>query len=162
MNLISYLKEDHERIHKLISKLEQDEDIKKKRQTFTELLIVVRIHMRAEESAVYAKCLKLKEPETSEMAIEGYDDHQLLEDYIYKIRASPNDDVWLSRVTTYCQILQLHIAVEESDFFGEIRSLFSDFDMQQAEILYLQAKKSHELELRGAEAFGFSKRFFLN
>lgn len=162
MDLISCLKDDHESIHKLISNLDRQDDVKLKRQTFVELLIVVRMHMRAEESAVYAKCLKVKNAETNEMAIEGYDDHRLLEDYVYKIKASPSDEVWVSRVNTYCQILQLHIAVEETDFFPEIKERLSDFELQQSAILYLQAKKTQELELRSAEAFGYSKRFFMN
>lgn len=160
MDIITCLKDDHDIIRKFMQQLESAEDFASRKHIFSELFVAVRSHFRAEETALYARCLNLKSLETNELALDGYEDHHLLEDFVYKIKTAENEDLWNTRVKTFCQILELHLAAEESDFFPELKNYFSPIDLQKAAVTYLQTKKSEEIE--AGQDFGLEKRTYLN
>lgn len=143
MDLVSSLKDDHEIVRKFIQELESEESLAIKHKIFAEMLIFVRAHLRAEEMALYSKSLRSTNYEISELGLDGYEEHHLLEDLVYRIKNARSDDsVWLVRVKDYCQILDLHMAGEEADYFPELKNYFTDAEMDRAAIVYLKSRKS--------------------
>lgn len=143
MDLVSSLKDDHEIIRKFIQEIESEESMAIKNKIFTEMLIFVRAHFRAEELALYSKSLKSTNYEINELGLDGYEEHHLLEDLVYRIRnAKSGDSVWLSRVKDYCQILDLHMAGEEADYFPELKNYFTEAELEKAAVVYLKSRKS--------------------
>lgn len=143
MNLISSLQDDHDIIRKFIQEIESSESLPIKARIFTEMLIFVRAHFRAEETALYSKSLRSSVYELNDLALDGYEEHHLLDDLIYRIRNAKADDaLWLSRVKDYCQILDLHIVGEEVDFFPELKNYFTETELDRAAVVYLKTKKS--------------------
>lgn len=143
MDLASSLIDDHEIIRKFIQELEAAESLVIKNKIFTEMLIFVRAHFRAEEIALYSKSLRSANYEISELGLDGYEDHHLLEDLVYRIKNARSDDsLWLSRVKDYCQILDLHMAGEEADYFPELKNYFTEAELNKAAVVYLKSRKS--------------------
>lgn len=143
MDLVSLLKDDHEIIRKFIQEVESSESLPIKTKIFSEMLIFVRAHFRAEETALYAKSLRSAVYELNDLALDGYEEHHLLDDLVYRIKsARAEDPLWLSRVSDYCQILDLHLVGEEADFFPELKNYLTGTELDRAAVVYLKAKKS--------------------
>lgn len=143
MDLIDCLINDHKIIRKFILELDSTENYKIKNKIFIELLIFLRAHFRAEEIAVYSKSLKSLSYEMNEMALDGYEEHHLLEDLVYRIKNAEKDDQqWLSRIKDFCQILELHLDSEETDYFPELKNNLDRVDLDKAVIIYLKNKKA--------------------
>lgn len=142
MDLVSSLKDDHEVIRKFIQEIESSESLPIKAKVFAEMLIYVRAHFRAEESSLYVKCLRSDVYELNDLALDGYEEHHLLDDLVYRIKsAKTGDPLWLSKVTDYCQILDLHLTGEEVDLFPELKNFFTGTQLDRAAVVYLKAKK---------------------
>lgn len=143
MDLVSSLKDDHEIIRKFIQEIETSESLPIKAKIFSEMLMFVRAHFRAEETALYAKSLRSAVYELNDLALDGYEEHHLLDDLVYRIKGVRTEDpIWLSRVTDYCQILDLHLVGEEADFFPELNNYFTGTELDRAAVVYLKTKKS--------------------
>lgn len=143
MDLVSSLKDDHEIIRKFIQEIEASDSLPIKAKIFSEMLIFVRAHFRAEETALYAKSLRSAVYELNDLALDGYEEHHLLDDLVYRIKGVRTEDpIWHSRVTDYCQILDLHLVGEEADFFPELNNCFTGTELDRAAVVYLKAKKS--------------------
>lgn len=142
MDLVSSLKDDHQIIRKFIQEIEGSDSLPIKAKVFSEMLIFVRAHFRAEESSLYVKCLRSAVYELNDLALDGYEEHHLLDDLVYRIKgAKTGDPLWHSKVTDYCQILDLHLAGEEADLFPELKNFFTGTELDRAAVAYLKAKK---------------------
>ena len=118
MDLVSSLKDDHEIIRKFIQEIESSDSLPIKAKIFSEMLIFVRAHFRAEETALYAKSLRSAVYELNDLALDGYEEHHLLDDLVYRIRSARTEDpLWLSRVSDYCQIMIFIWWVKKPIFF---------------------------------------------
>ncbi len=143
MDLVSLLQDDHDIIRKFIQEIESSDHLPVKARIFAEMLNFVRAHFRAEETALYAKSLRSAVFELNDLALDGFEEHHLLDDLIYRIKNVKIDDpLWLSRVKDYCQILDLHLVGEEADFFPELKNFLSVTELDRAAVVYLKAKKS--------------------
>lgn len=144
MDLVSFLQDDHDIIRKFIYELGATETLPVKKKIFSEMLIFIKAHFRAEEMALYSKSLRTTIYELNEMALDGYEEHHLLEDMVYKLKnlTSYDEDLWLATTKDFCQILDLHLAGEEADFYPELKNYFSQIGLDKAAVIYLKAKKS--------------------
>lgn len=143
MDLVSSLKDDHEIIRKFIHEIESSDSLPVKAKIFSEMLIFVRAHFRAEETALYAKSLRSAVYELNDLALDGYEEHHLLDDLVYRIKGVRLEDpAWHSRVSDYCQILDLHLVGEEADFFPELKNYYTGTELDRAAVVYLKARKS--------------------
>ncbi len=143
MDIVSALTDDHDVIRKFIQELELAESLPIKNKIFTEMLIFVQAHFRSEETSLYSKSLRSPFYEMNEFALDGYEEHHLLDDLVYRIKNAKHDDtLWLSRVKDFCQILDLHLAGEEADFFPDLKNYFTPVELAKAAVVYLKCKKS--------------------
>ncbi|MBC7743007.1 MAG: hemerythrin domain-containing protein [Bdellovibrionaceae bacterium] len=147
MELISYLKADHKNIRRIIKDLDQAEDREQKLQAFFELDQLVDAHFKAEESAVYAASLKKNNQALNEMAVRGFEEHNLFDDLAYKIKFTNNFDLWPSQVKVFCQILDMHLTEEENEFFPVLNQHFNSVELDRAAVLYLKIKKSEQSKI---------------
>lgn len=149
MDLVSYLKEDHESLRKFIQEVESADNSKVKEKIFSEMCIFLHAYFRAVETSVYARCLKLNIFELNELALDGYEEHHLIEDLIYRIKDCRNEEaLWITRLHDFCKILDLHLAAETADYYPELKNHFSFIELERAAVIYLKTKKS---ELNAAE-----------
>lgn len=157
MDLLTCLQDDHDTIRKYLQLLDETDDFQARRNLFADLFVAVRAHFRAEQAAVYSRCMNIKNSDANGMALDGYEDHRLLEDFVQKIRVADTEYLWNMRVKTFCQILELHLASEESDFFPELRRFLTSSERQRAAVLYLQTKK-YEENMAGFESTALMDR----
>lgn len=153
MDLINYLKQDHDTIRILMHEADLTDDLKIKKVIFNELSQFLRTHFRAEELILYSKSLSLKMNEVNKVILDLYEEHRFIEDFIFKINSSDEEDIWKTRLKIFLQIVEINFDSKESDYFTYLRKHLSESELEQAAILYLKAKKFEAASDRSGRSF---------
>ena len=159
MELISYLKADQKNIRRLLKDMDSSESIQLKRELFNELSDLLDAHFKAEELAVYTS--SLKKPMLSDFAIKGFEEHNLLEDLLCKIKFSNDQDFWESQLNVFCQVLDMHLKEEETEFFPQIKKNYKAVESDRAAVLYLKIKKSEGVKNQQSKKYKIEKEIQL-
>lgn len=152
MDLLTYINDDHEIIQKFIKDIDATENLKIKDKIFNEMIVFMKAYFRAIEASLYTKSLRTNIFELTELALDGYEEHHLLEDLIYRINNNKKEeDLKLNRMKDFCQILDLHLTAESTDYYPELKSFFTSIELEKIAVSYLKTKKlelaSYEQEL---------------
>jgi len=88
---------------------------------------ILTAHSRAEERAVYDQLLLVREAEEPRtLGNEGYVEHSLVDGLLAKLAVmDAATDAWLAHAKVLKELLEHHIAEEESDVFAELGEYFS-------------------------------------
>lgn len=150
MQILQYLKKDHEEVKSLLEQLTNTSEraTKKREQIFTKIKTELTAHAHAEERVFYEP---LKEHEESKPdALEGDVEHKIVERLMEEMAAEPmGEETWTAKATVLKELVEHHVKEEESDFFKKARKLFSKQELEEmgAE---MEAEKQKELG-RGAK-----------
>lgn len=125
------LKADHKLIRELAKELEEARTSSSRRSALNRLKAFLTAHARAEEQAVYVPLTRLKDSPDSRMAgNEGAVEHSLADLLVGRL-ASTKDastEMWRAHAKVLREMLEHHIAEEESDVFEELGEHFDDED----------------------------------
>ncbi len=157
MELISYLKADQKNIRRMIKNFEQAEGYQAKRQLFEDLTDLLSAHFKAEEPAVYTSSLKKNSQELNDWALKGFEEHNLIDDLIYKIKYSNDEEEWTAQVKVFIQILEMYLSEEESEYFPQLKKLYKSVELDRAAVLYLKIKKSEESHIHQVKKYKIEK-----
>jgi hypothetical protein len=80
----------------------------------------------------------------NEMAVKGFEEHNLFDDLSYKIKFANNIEHWPAQVKVFCQVLDMHLSEEENDYFPQIKKHFTVVESDRAAVVYLKIKKSEQ------------------
>jgi hemerythrin-like domain-containing protein len=132
MDAIGLLKEDHRKVKKLLAELESttERGVKTREQLFTKVKQELVVHEAIEEEIFYPA---LKEhPKTKEIALEGYEEHHVVDTVMAEIEGVAYDDEkWGAKFTVMKENLEHHIEEEEGEMFKQAKQVFDQEELTQ-------------------------------
>lgn len=150
MSLLDTLKQDHERIKEILTRIIETEDNAERGRLFKEFKMELVGHSRAEEKVLYRRMEKADE-ESRDDALEGFVEHEVAETLARSLetarqRTSPK---WTARASVLKEVLEHHIEEEENEFFEQARKDFSEEELQRMDQEF-QREKPKAIEAMGS------------
>ena len=131
MNAISLLEEDHRKMKKLLSELESttERGVKTRRELFATVRDELTVHETIEEEIFYPA---LKDhPKTKEIALEGYEEHHVVDMVMAEIEGvSYDDEKWGAKFKVMKENIEHHIEEEENEMFKQARQVFDESELE--------------------------------
>jgi hemerythrin superfamily protein len=132
MDAMSLLKEDHEKVKKILGELESttERGVKTREELFTKVKEELVVHEAVEEEIFYPA---LKEhSKTKEIALEGYEEHHVVDTVMAEIEGVAYDDEkWGAKFKVMKENLEHHIEEEEGEMFKQARQVFDEDELAQ-------------------------------
>jgi hemerythrin-like domain-containing protein len=132
MDAMNLLKEDHQKVKKMLAELESttERGVKTREELFTKVKQELVVHEAIEEEIFYPA---LKEhPKTKEIALEGYEEHHVVDTVMAEIEGVAYDDEkWGAKFTVMKENLEHHIEEEEGEMFKQARQVFDEDELAQ-------------------------------
>jgi hemerythrin-like domain-containing protein len=144
MNALSLLKEDHDKVKKLLKDLDSttERGVKTREQLFNKIKQELEIHEAIEEEIFYPA---LKDhPKTKELTLEAYEEHHVVDLVMAEIQAIPFDqETWGAKFTVMKENVEHHIEEEEGEMFKQAKQVFDEDELSQ--LGESMAKRKQEL-----------------
>ena len=132
MDAMSLLKDDHQKVKKLLAELESttERGVKTREELFTKVKQDLVVHEAIEEEIFYPA---LKEhPKTKEIALEGYEEHHVVDTVMAEIEGVAYDDEkWGAKFAVMKENLEHHIEEEEGEMFKQAKQVFDQDELTQ-------------------------------
>jgi hypothetical protein len=132
MDAMSLLKDDHQKVKKLLAELESttERGVKTREELFTKVKEELVVHEAIEEEIFYPA---LKEhPKTKEIALEAYEEHHVVDTVMAEIEGVAYDDEkWGAKFKVMKENLEHHIEEEEGEMFKQARQVFDQDELAQ-------------------------------
>ena len=125
MNIIEYLKRQHEEARDLLDKIIAEEDKKEARLLLEQISKVLRLHLLIEEKMVYPAASRAFEgdEDEEEIVLESYEEHAVANRCLQALEVTPpGDKRFVIRAKVLKGILDKHMDEEESELFPELES----------------------------------------
>jgi hemerythrin-like domain-containing protein len=130
MDALAMLKDDHDKVKKMLSDLDETTDRAEKTRTelFEHLVQALTIHETVEEEILYPA---LKEyAKTKDITLEAYEEHNVVDTVMAEIDQLPYDDErWGAKLTVMKENLEHHVEEEEGEMFAQCRQVFDDDEL---------------------------------
>jgi hemerythrin-like domain-containing protein len=132
MDALKLLKEDHEKVKKLLSDIESTTEraVKTRTSELARLKQELTIHEAIEEEIFYPA---LKDhAKTREIALEAYEEHGVVDMIMSEIEQTPvEDETWMAKFTVMKENLEHHIEEEEGEMFKQARQVFDKETLEE-------------------------------
>lgn len=145
MSIYTYLKQDHEKIQRLMNDIEAlgAEESGERSKLFNQLKATIIVHSKAEEKAFYDP-LK-KHPKTKQEVNHSEEEHEEAEQLLTDLTdSSLTGAAWFQKFKVLKKNLEHHMREEESDIFADAKQVVDSKDadlMEQA----MRAEKQHQV-----------------
>jgi hemerythrin-like domain-containing protein len=151
MDALSLLKEDHDKVKKLLKDLDSttERGVKTREQLFNKIRQELEIHEAIEEEIFYPA---LKDhPKTKELTLEAYEEHHVVDLVMAEIEAIPFDqETWGAKFTVMKENVEHHIEEEEGEMFKQAKQVFDGDELSQ--LGESMAKRKQELMQQASAA----------
>jgi len=131
MDALTLLKDDHDKMKKLLSELERttERGVKTRQELFTTVKEELTVHESIEEEIFYPA---LKEhPKTKELTLEAYEEHHVVDMVMAEIESLPFDDErWGAKFTVMKENIEHHIEEEEKELFAQATQVFDQDELR--------------------------------
>jgi hemerythrin-like domain-containing protein len=118
MDALKLLKQDHDEVKQLLEKLDSttERGVKTREELFSRVQRELQVHEAIEEEIFYPR---LREnAKTKEIALEGYEEHHVVDLVMSEIDSTPFDDeTWGAKFTVMKENVEHHIEEEEGEMF---------------------------------------------
>ena len=132
MDALQLLKEDHDKIKKIMSHIDgtTERAVKTREEFFTKMKAELVVHEAVEEEILYPA---LKEhPKAKDLVLEAYEEHDVVDMVMAEIEQTPFDDeTWAAKFTVMKENLEHHIEEEEGEMFEQCRQVFDAEELQE-------------------------------
>jgi hypothetical protein len=132
MDALQLLKEDHDKVKKIMSHIEgtTERAVKTREEFFTKLKNELVVHEAIEEEILYPA---LKEhPKAKDLVLEAYEEHNVVDMVLQEIEETPfEDETWSAKFTVMKENLEHHIEEEEGEMFEQCRQVFEPEELQE-------------------------------
>jgi len=132
MDALSLLKDDHDKVKKMLQELDSttERGVKTRQELFTKVKQELQVHEAIEEEVFYPA---LKDhPKTKEIALEGYEEHHVVDMVLAEIEGVAFDDeTWGAKFTVMKENLEHHIEEEEGEMFNQAKQVFDQDELEQ-------------------------------
>ena len=132
MDAMSLLKEDHQKVKKMLAELESttERGVKTREELFTKVKQELVIHEAIEEEIFYP-ALK-QHPKTKEITLEAYEEHHVVNKVMAEIEGvSYDDEKWGAKFKVMKENLEHHIEEEEGEMFKQAKQVFDKDELAQ-------------------------------
>ena len=132
MDVLTLLKEDHDRVKRLLEEGDSTTERGEKTRTeiFARLKTMLTAHEAMEEEVLYP-ALKAH-PKAEELTLEAYEEHHVVDLILEELEITPvSDEQWGAKFTVAKENIEHHIEEEEGEMFKLIRQLFSAQEREQ-------------------------------
>ena len=149
MDALTLLKDDHDRVKKMLAEGEETTERAEKTRTelFETLKAEMMLHERIEEEIFYP-ALK-SHPKAKEIVLEGYEEHHVVDEIMGELEATDvTDETWSAKFKVMKENIEHHIEEEEGDMFKQARQVF---DADELETL---GARMQELKQVGQQVLG--------
>jgi hemerythrin superfamily protein len=159
MDALKLLKQDHEKVKKVLEDLDEttERGVKTRTTLFAKLKRELTIHEIIEEEILYPafeEQAKLKD-----IVLEGYQEHHVVDLVLGEIAVlSPEDEKWGAKMSVAKENVEHHIEEEEGDMFKKARQLFDESELEalgerlEARKLELEEESPEQLQETREEA----------
>jgi hypothetical protein len=132
MDAIQLLKEDHDKVKKILEDLDSttERGVKTREELFTKIKRELEVHESIEEEIFYPA---LKEhPKAKDLVLEAYEEHHVVDMVMGEIADLPFDDeTWGAKCTVMKENVEHHIEEEEDEMFKQSRQVFSKEELEE-------------------------------
>jgi hemerythrin-like domain-containing protein len=130
MDAVAMLKEDHDKVKKLLTELDSttERGVKTRTELFAQVKQELEVHEAIEEEIFYPA---LKEhPKAKELVLEAYEEHNVVDMVMREIEGtSVEDETWGAKLTVMKENVEHHIDEEESEMFKQAKQVFNDEEL---------------------------------
>ena len=132
VDALQLLKEDHEKVKRMLEELDATTERaeKTRAETFDRLKHDLTIHETIEEEILYPA---LKEfAKTKDITLEAFEEHHVVDLIVAELEATPvTDETWAAKLTVMKENLEHHIEEEEDEMFKQARQVMDQSELAE-------------------------------
>jgi hemerythrin HHE cation binding domain-containing protein len=132
MNAMDLLKQDHEKVKKLMEEIDSttERGVKTREELFAKFKKEMSVHERIEEEIFYPRLTE--QAKTKEIALEGYEEHHVVDMVMSELDNVPYDDEhWGAKFTVMKENVEHHIEEEEGEMFKLARQALEKEELEE-------------------------------
>lgn len=132
MDALTLLKDDHDKVKGLLSKL--DDTTERAEVTRTEGLAKLKqeltVHEAIEEEILYPALIEFAK--TKDITLEAFEEHHVVDMIMAELEQTPvEDETWAAKLTVMKENLEHHIEEEEDDMFKKARQVMDEAELEE-------------------------------
>ena len=131
MNALTLLKNDHDKVKKLLAELESttERGVKTRSELFATIKGELTVHETIEEEIFYPALLE--KAKTHDITLEGYEEHHVVDTVMAELEDLPVDDEsWGAKAKVMKENVEHHMEEEEGEMFKQARSVFDKAELE--------------------------------
>jgi len=132
MDALTLLKDDHQKMRKLLSELESttERGVKTREDLYAQIKSELTVHEIIEEEIFYPA---LKDhPKAKDIVLEAYEEHHVVDTVMAELQDLPVDDeTWGAKAKVMQENVEHHMEEEEGDMFKQARSIFDRQELDE-------------------------------
>ncbi len=148
MDALTLLKDDHQKMRKLLDELESttERGVKTREELFAQIKGELTVHEVIEEEIFYPA---LKEhPKAKDIVLEGYEEHHVVDTVMAELEDLPVDDEsWGAKAKVMKENVEHHMEEEEGEMFQKARQVFDKDELDELGTRMEQRKTQAQEEL---------------
>ena len=148
MDALKLLKDDHEKMRKLLTELESttERGVKTREELFATIKGELTVHEIIEEEIFYPA---LKEhPKAKDIVLEGYEEHHVVDVVMAELEDLPVDDEsWGAKAKVMKENVEHHMEEEEGEMFQKARQVFDKDELEELGTRMEQRKTEAQREM---------------
>ena len=147
MDAITLLKQDHQKVKKLMAELEKttERGVKTREELFGKLMAELTVHERIEEEIFYPAVKERAETkQVQELIAESYEEHHFVDMIAEEIKETPFEaEEWAAKFKVMMENIEHHaIEEEEGKLFPKVQRAFSKAELEDLGARMLELKES--------------------
>lgn len=151
MDAITLLKEDHQKVKKILDELEKttERGVKTREELFGKLMAELTVHEKIEEEIFYPAVKERAETKkVEELIAESYEEHHFVDTIAAEIKTTPFDaEEWGAKFKVMKENIEHHaIEEEEGKLFPKVRRAFSKEELEDLGTQMLELKEQSQAE----------------
>ncbi|MGI8878906.1 MAG: hemerythrin domain-containing protein [Candidatus Limnocylindria bacterium] len=149
MDAITLLKQDHQKVKKLMSEIEKttERGVKTREELFTKLVAELTVHEKIEEEIFYPAVKERAEAkQVQELIAESYEEHHFVDMIAKEIKETPFEaEEWAAKFKVMMENVEHHaIEEEEEKLFPKVQRAFSKDELEDLGARMLRLKESEQ------------------
>ena len=131
MDALELLKQDHQKVKKLLTSATETEDKKEQKRLFREIRTELETHARIEETIFYPAVQEHKE--LASMVFESIEEHRQVKTLLRELsRATPGSDKFKAKLKVLNDDVEHHAEEEEEGkMFPKVRNSFNSKELEE-------------------------------
>ncbi|HEX8948579.1 MAG TPA: hemerythrin domain-containing protein [Dissulfurispiraceae bacterium] len=146
MDILAFLKKDHENALLLFDELDEAAEKSGKKQSkqdqvFNQLRNELEIHMLGEEEVFYP--VLNEDADISPMIMEGIEEHRVIKMILAEMVNMPKDEKWTAKLRVLRENVEHHIEEEEDDVFENAEGILDKEQRNEIGNRMAEVKERH-------------------